>query len=165
MDNVKRAIKGQYHAALDMLKLAVEACPADLWVGGVPPRSSWRLVYHTLFFTHFYLQVRSEEFVPWEHHRDEVESDAEHERLDAVPYTTAETLEYWNIVDAMVDAQIDKIDLNSAESGFKWYKIPKLDHIILNLRHIQEHAGQLRDRLLEAGIDQKWCTIRLNQDT
>lgn len=160
MDCLKPALKGQYHAALDMLKWAIEACPDDLWVGGIPPRSFWRLTYHTLFFTDLYLQVRDEEFVLWEHHRDEVESDAERERPDARPYTREEILAYWERVDAMVDAQIDRIDLNSPESGFHWYKIPKLDHILLNLRHIQEHTGGLRDRLLEAGIDQRWCTKR-----
>jgi hypothetical protein len=160
MDNLKPALKGQYHAALDMLKCAIEACPNDLWVGGVPPRSFWRLAYHTLFFTHLYLEVRSEDFVPWDHHRDEVESDAERERLDAVPYSRAEILAYGQIVDARVDPQLDRIDLSAPESGFSWYKIPKLDHVLLNLRHIQEHAGQLRDRLLESGIDQKWVTKR-----
>ena len=160
MDNLKPALKGQYHAALDMLKWAIEECPDAIWVSGVPPRSFWRLAYHTLFFTQFYLQVRSQDFTPWEHHRDEVESDEHRERLDATPYTREELLAYWEIVDATVDPQIDTIDLSSPESGFSWYRIPKLDHVILNLRHIQEHAGQLRDRLLEAGIDQKWCTKR-----
>jgi hypothetical protein len=160
MDNLKPALKGQYHAALDMLKGAIEECPDDIWVSGVPPRSFWRLAYHTLFFTHLYLEVEEADFVPWEHHRDEVESDQDRERLDAIPYTQAETLTYWKLVDEKVDPQIDKIDLGSSESGFSWYKIPKLDHVILNLRHIQEHAGQLRDRLLESGIDQKWVTRR-----
>jgi hypothetical protein len=160
MEQLKPALKGQYHAALDMLKGAITECPEDHWIGGVPPRSFWRLTYHTLFYTHFYLQVRSEDFVPWEHHRDEVESDEHRERLDATPYTKAEILTYWEMVDAVVDPQLDIIDLTSPESGFHWYKIPKLDHVILNLRHIQEHAGQLRDRLLEAGIDQKWVTRR-----
>ena len=41
MDNLKPALKGQYHAALDMLKGAIEECPDALWVGGVPPRSFW----------------------------------------------------------------------------------------------------------------------------
>jgi hypothetical protein len=159
MDDLKRALKGQYHAALDMLKGAIEACPDSMWEGGVPPRSFWRRTYHTLFYTHLYLQLRFEEFVPWERHRDEVES-PDLERLDAAPYSKAEILEYWEIVDGIVDSQIDKIDLSAPESGFDWYKIPKLDHVILNLRHIQEHAGQLRDRLLEAGIDQKWVTRR-----
>jgi len=160
MDNLKPALKGQYHAALDMLKGAIEECPDEIWVGSVRHRSHWRLAYHTLYFTHMYLQVRYEDFVPWEHHRDDVESDQERERLDAAPYSRAEMLTYWELVDAMVDPQLDKIDLSSSESGIPWYKIPKLDHILLNLRHIQEHAGQLRDRLLEAGIDQKWYTKR-----
>lgn len=160
MENLRPALKGQYHAALDMLKGAIQACPDALWAGGVPPRSFWRLVYHTLFFAHLYLQVRDEEFVRWEKHRNEVESDAERERLDAAPYSKVEMLAYWEIVDAMVDSQLDKIDLNSTESGFSWYKIPKLDHVILNIRHIQEHAGQLSDRLLESGVDQKWVTKR-----
>jgi hypothetical protein len=161
MDNLKPALKGQYHAALDMLKGAIEECPDELWAGVVQYRSHWRLAYHTLYFTHFYLQIRSEDFVPWEFHRDEVESDQDRERLDAKPYTREEMLTYWKIVDAVVDPQIDRIDLSSPNSGFDWYKIPKLDHVLLNLRHIQEHAGQLRERLLEAGIDQKWHTRRL----
>jgi hypothetical protein len=158
--NLKPALKGQYHAALDMLKGAIEECPDAIWLGGIPPRSFWRLTYHTLFFTHLYLQVKNEDFVPWERHRDEVESDQERERLDATPYSKDELLTYWELVDGMVDPQLDKIDLTSPESGIPWYKIPKLDHILLNLRHIQEHAGQVRDRLLEAGIDQKWITKR-----
>src|ERR1051325_1280799 len=107
MDNLKPALKGQYHAALDMLRGAIEECPDVLWVGGAPPRSFWRLAYHTLFFTHLYLEVRSENFVPWERHRDEVESDHERERLDAEPYSKAEILTYWELVDALVDRQID----------------------------------------------------------
>lgn len=160
MDNIKPALKGQYHAALDMLRGAVEACPDHVWIGGVQPRSFWRLTYHTLFFTHLYLQVKEADFVAWERHRDEVESDQDRERLDATPYTRAEILDYWAIVDGMVDSQLDKIDLSSPDCGIPWYSIPKLDHVILNLRHIQEHAGQLRDRLLQEGIDQKWVTKR-----
>jgi hypothetical protein len=160
MDNFKSALKGQYHAALDMLRGAIEACPEDIWVGGVPPRSFWRLAYHTLFFTHLYLQVKEADFVAWERHRDEAESDQDRERLDATPYTKAEILAYWAMVDGMVDFQLDKIDLNARDCGIPWYSIPKLDHIILNMRHIQEHAGQLRDRLLQAGIDQQWVTKR-----
>lgn len=161
MDNLRPALKGQYHAALDMLKGAIEGCPDALWESGTPPRNFWRIVYHTLFYTHLYLQVRYEAFVPWEKHREEVEGDPHCERTDATPYSRAEMLAYWQLVDAMVDLQLDKIDLNAPESGFDWYRIPKLDHVILNIRHIQQHAGQLSDRLLEAGIDQNWHSRRL----
>jgi hypothetical protein len=160
MDNLKPALKGQYHAALDMLRGAIETCPDSLWTGGVPPRSFWRLAYHCLFYAHCYLEVHCDDFTPWEHHRNEAEGYQGEERMDATPYTQAELLTYWEIVDARVDPQIDKIDLSSSESGFYWYKIPKLDHVLLNLRHIMDHSGQLRDRLLEAGIDQKWHTKR-----
>src|SRR5262249_48396024 len=121
MDNLKPALKGQYHAALDMLKGAITECPDDIWIGGVPPRSFWRLSYHPLFYAHMYLEVRFEDFTPWEHHRDEVES-ADRERLDATPYSKAEILAYWDLVDARVDSQIDKIDLSAPECGIPWYK-------------------------------------------
>ena len=162
METTRTALKGQFHAAMDMLKGAIDACPDDLWLAGRPPRSFWRLAYHTLFFAHLYLENCNEDFVPWEHHRDEVESDEERERPDAAPYSKAELLTYWNWIDEWADAQFDKLDLSAPESGFSWYKIPKLDHVILNVRHVSEHAGQLRDRLLEAGIDQRWQTRRLS---
>src|SRR5687768_17440048 len=120
MDSLKTALKGQYHAGMDMLKGAIEACPDEIWTGGVPPRSFWRLAYHTLYFTSFYLERRMEDFSPWEHHRDEVESDEHRERLDAKPYTREEMLAYWQLVDGRIDAQLDAIDLGSTESGFSW---------------------------------------------
>ena len=107
MDALKSALKGQYHAALDMLKGAITECPDEIWISGVPPRQFWRLVYHTLFVTHLYLEVGEQDFVAWEHHRDEVESDQEREKLDATPYSKEQMLAYWELVDARVDPQID----------------------------------------------------------
>ena len=160
MENLKLALKGQYHAAMDMLKEALEACPDEIWNGGTPPRQFWRLAYHALFYTHLYLEVKENDFTRWEHHRDEVVGDQEHERMDATPYTRAELLTYWALVDARIDPQLDKIDLSAPECGIPWYTLPKLDHVILNLRHLSEHAGQLRDRVMEVGIDQRWFSRR-----
>jgi hypothetical protein len=47
----------------------------------------------------------------------------------------------------MVDAAVDALDLESGSSGFAWYPIPKLEHQLVNLRHIQHHTAQLADRL------------------
>ena len=69
--NVQAALKGQYHASLAMLKRAVEECSDDLWTGGDYPIAFWRVAYHTLFFTHLYLQPDEKSFRPWEHHREE----------------------------------------------------------------------------------------------
>ena len=140
-----------------MLREAVEKCPEDVWNSGIPPRQFWRLAYHTLFFTHLYTELKESDFKAWEKHRDEVESDQFREKLDATPYTKAEIIEYLELVDARIDPQIDRMDLNSPETGIPWYKnMGKLDHQIMNIRHVQEHTGQLRDRLLEAGVDQGW---------
>jgi len=46
------------------------------------------------------------------------------------------------------------------ESGFSWYSIPKLDHQLLNLRHLQGHVGQLSELVMATGADLTWVAIR-----
>ena len=49
-------------------------------------------------------------------------------------------------------AAVDRLDLDAWECGFPWYRLPKLDHQINNIRHIQHHAALLAGRLrLAAG--------------
>ncbi len=160
--NVQTALKGQYHASLAMLKQAVERCPDDLWEKGSCPVAFWRVAYHTLFFTHLYLQPNVEGFRPWERHR------AEHECLGKLPYppfrepeigdaySKEQTLEYWRVCDGMVDECVARLDLDAEESGFPWYKMSKLDHQIVNIRHIQHHAGALAGRVRAAGREIDW---------
>ena len=161
--DVRAALKGQYHAALAMLKQSIELCPDGLWTGGNYPVTFWRVAYHTLFFTHLYLQPDEKAFRPWEHHRDE------YQFLGALPwpphrkpkigepYTKAQLLEYWQFCDAMVDEAVDGLDLDAQECGFPWYRLPKLDHQINNIRHVQHHAALLSGRLRSAaGIDIHW---------
>lgn len=66
------------------------------------------------------------------------------------PYRKAQTLAYWAICDRAVDAAVDGLDLLSPQSGFPWYRISKLEHQLVNLRHLQHHAAQLADRLRAA---------------
>src|SRR6266849_8800534 len=61
--DVRSALKSQYHAALKTLHQVIEHSPDGMW--NDPADSSapfWRVAYHTLFFTHFYLQPTQEEF-------------------------------------------------------------------------------------------------------
>lgn len=155
--DVRAALKCQYHAALAMLKQAIEKCPDDLWTGdnAVP---FWRVAYHTLFFTHLYLQPDVKTFRPWEHHREECKSlgSAGCPPKAVEAYTKAQMLDYWRLCDAMVDGDVDRLDLNARECGFPWYRLPKLDHQINNIRHIQHHAALLSGRLraaMETGIE------------
>jgi hypothetical protein len=59
-------------------------------------------------------------------------------------------------VDKLVDESLDAMDLTAEECGFSWYRMPKLNHQLVNLRHIMGHQGQLAEILNELGIDTDW---------
>jgi hypothetical protein len=73
------------------------------------------------------------------------------------PYSKEDGLAYWEICDEMVDAAVDALDLRRRDCGFHWYKMSKLEHQIVNIRHIQHHTAQLGDRLRAAhDVGVKW---------
>jgi len=161
--NVQAALKGQYHAAMAMLRETIERCPHALWTADDEGVAFWRVVYHALFFTHLYLAPDEKAFRPWEHHREEYNFlgplpwPPHREPKIGEPYTKAEVLDYWRLLDAMIDAAVDALDLDAETCGFPWYKLPKLDHQINNIRHIQHHAALLSGRLRRTeGIDVGW---------
>jgi hypothetical protein len=159
-------LKSQYHAALAMLRDAVEQCPDDLWTAPGHVSAFWQVAYHTIFFTHLYLHRDDKSFEPWPgHQRNVQQQDGLTRPPDPAstlpvlpnPYTKAEVLAYWQVCDDFVDAAVDALDLVAPECGFWWYKVSKLEHQLINLRHAQHHAAQLADRL-RAATDQhvKW---------
>ena len=158
---LRSALKSQYHAALAMLRAAIRRCPEGLWNRrGGHANPFWRISYHTLYYTHLYLQPNSRAFRPWEHHQRGIQ------RMDippntGKPYTKAEVLAYWSVLTSMIDDAVDALDLNDPRSGFSWYKVPKMEHQIVNIRHIQYHQAQLADRLRVAtGADVNWADAR-----
>ena len=77
------------------------------------------------------------------------------------PYTQAQVLEYWEFCDRMVDDDVDALDLDGTESGFSWYRMSKLEHQFVNIRHIQHHAAQLIDRVRSAAdVGIRWVAAR-----
>lgn len=164
--NVRAALKLQYHAALKTLRLAIERCPDAVWDDPKDGLAAfWRVAYHTLFYTHFYLQRDEHSFARWAKHRADSQCtgyDADEGRPRPAPceaYTRAEILEYLQVCEAAVDPAIDTLDLAAAESGFSWYPMPKLEHQLVNIRHIQHHAAALASRLRrEAGIEIEWVS-------
>jgi len=161
--NVAAALKSQYHAALAALKQAIDRCPDDLWTATGHASQFWQVAYHAIFYTHLYLQTDERSFKPQKSHR------REYQFLENVPwpphrppelgepYGKKQVLEYWHLCDRMIDAGVDKLDLDRGDCGFRWYKMPKLDHQIMNIRHIQAHAAQLEERVRSAtGIGPEW---------
>ncbi len=160
---IKRALKGQYHAGLAMLRQAFERCPEEVWTSGAHPRHPWRIAYHALFYTHLYLMTHEAAFQAFGNHRPSARvlwDDDDEDTPVLEPYTISESLAYADHLDANLDAWVDAIDLDSRESGFSWYSIPKLDHQILNIRHLQGHVGQLSEHLFAANVDLDWISSR-----
>ena len=152
--DIQSALKSQYHAALKTLREAIEKSPEAMWNDPADgPAPFWRVAYHTLFFTHLYLQPHVEAFTPWARARDEahlmggVPWDNYRAPKPCDPYTLADLVEYWHVCDAMIDAGVDALDLTAPQCGFPWYQMPKLEHQIVNIRHIQHHAAILSTRL------------------
>lgn len=155
-DALRHAITSQLLAALAMLRQVIEKCPDELWLSNAMRNQMWRVAYHALFYAHLYSQPSVEDFVKWHKHRDEVESDAEHERADAAPYSRQELLEYLDFCVEEVKTRTATVDL-SAGSGFSWYPISKIEMQFVNVRHIQQHAGELAEQLSDkTGIQIKW---------
>jgi len=163
---LRSVLKSQYHAALAMLREPIEGCPEALWDDAEPTNRFWQVAYHALFFAHLYLMPGEDDFRPWEgqqsqvQHPDGIPGPADPDSslpLIPEPYSREQVLQYWQVVDAMVDTRVDALDLAQPTSGFPWYRMSKLEHQFLNLRHIQHHAAQLADRLrAAAGIGTRW---------
>lgn len=169
-DALRAIVKSQYHAALAMLGEAIRLYPDELWLSTTHVNAAWQIAYHTLFFAHAYMMPTEQAFQPWEQHQ------ADNQNPDGIPgppdpdsplpwmprpYSRAQVLEYWSICDEMVDRAVDALDLYSSESGFWRYPIPKLEHQIINIRHIQHGAAQLADRLRAAeDIGVTWAGAR-----
>ena len=159
-------LKRQYHAALVMHRDAIERCPEALWYDTQPVNAFWQIAYHALYFAHMYLQPDFDSFQPWEkqqsdvQHPDGIPGSADPDStlpLIPDPYTREQVLEYCTLCQEMVDGAIDRLDLSRPDSGFYWYRMSKLEHQIVSIRHLQHHAAQLADRLRAATAEgTKW---------
>ena len=164
--DVKESVKGQYLAALAMLRQSIERCPEDIWLSGEFPRAFWRIAYHAVFYADFYLAQNLDTYKEWSKHRESATNlwpkDEEGKPTQPIePYTKTEVLEYLDSIASVADERIKNLDLESSETGFYWYKnMNKLDHVLLNIRHIQGHVGQLSEILMVYGIDVDWVGVR-----
>lgn len=147
-------IISQYHAALEMLKQSILACPPALWSSADARTPFWKVAYHALFFTHLYLQDTAGAFRPWARHREEYQLDSQ---LGAVEPPDKElVLEYLAFCQRQAAERLAAADLEAA-SGFEWLPISKFELQLYSIRHIQQHVGELMERLgAHAQIDVGW---------
>ncbi len=146
IDFWRSAIRRQFHASIDMLDNAMQACPDTVWASslGQGRREFWSLAFHVLFFLDFYLSPHDEsDFRPpppfgLEEFADEV--------VAAEPPYTKEQLS------AYVEHCRERLDAVMAEMTEEWTTSPcpmpyramsNGELLLYNLRHVQHHAAQL----------------------
>lgn len=161
---LREAVTSQFTAALEMLRQVILQCPDEFWARSPTRNQFWRVAYHALFYVHLYLQDAESDFVPWPKHRNEVESmrpDAEPERADAAPYSRQDVLEYLDFCVEQAKRRTASVDFDAA-SGFSWLRFNKLELQFYNIRHVQQHVGELGEQLSDKlGLETPWVSSGL----
>jgi hypothetical protein len=158
---ITAVIKSQFFAALSMLKQSIERCPDELWTAATSTQPFWHIAYHALFYTHLYLQPSEQAFIPWERHQDEAQFLGPlpwpPHRLPHIskPYAKTDVLDYLAFCEQQVETRIDTLDLAGA-SGFDWLPFNKFELMLYTLRHLQQHTGELDERLGQQGLEVDW---------
>lgn len=160
----RTAIKNQTHASLAMLTECVDGCPLTLWLSGGHPRPYWKIAYHVTVYADCFLSPTFDSWERWPHHRREAAwtfSDDGAEIPEVEPYTSEQVMDYIRLIQARVDERIDALDLEADDCGFPWYEgLSRVELLILNVRHISEHVGQMHELRIAAGLDVDWRATR-----
>ena len=149
MDFWKSAIRQQFHAAIDMLANAIEACPDSVWPGQ-GRGAFWYLAFHVLFFLDLYLSPEDESrfHPPPPFGLGEL---ADEVVLPARAYTKHELLAYLNHCRRKLDAVMAGMTETWATNPcpFDYRKMSNGELLLYNMRHVQHHAAQLNMLLRE----------------
>ena len=158
MDLLK-IVTSQYQSSLSMFEEAVKNCPKNLWEESSYKNRYWHIAFHTMFWTHMYLNDSEHSFEEWNKHIEDYQflnfrskSYAE----DAVIYSQEEVLDYLEFCKTRLPDHLATVNFED-EGGFSWIPVGKLELHMYNIRHIQHHTSQLTDRLKEVeNIPVRW---------
>ena len=132
--------------------LAIRFCPEEVWLNTSYQNRFWHVAYHSLFYTHLYVQPSEAQFKPWSKHVPNsnylgARPSANDEGFQIPePYAKQDVQEYLKLCRVEVEKQIPVIRFDEG-SGFSWLPFDKLELQLYNIRHLQHHTGQLIDRL------------------
>lgn len=158
----KEIVKSQYWASLEMLRQAIVSCPDALWQSPEYKNQFWHIAYHAIFYTHLYLHPTEADFRPWPKHRAKYRSlkGPEGGTQSQHAYSKEEILEYLEFCLEQMEELVDVLNLE-AESGFYWLPFDKLELQFYNIRHLQQHTGELCERLGAKGdVEVDWVGMK-----
>lgn len=153
---IRAALIRQYRAAILMTRQAIEVTPDDLWTWGEHPRTYWRIAYHALGYAHLYLYEDMASWKPWAKAQNHC-AILEGEVQESQPYTREELLDFADLILSEIEERINALDLDAPTCGFTWYpNVSRVELLVLSLRHLHGHLGQLHEHLIARGLDVKW---------
>jgi hypothetical protein len=165
--NISEVIISQYLASLEMLKQAISKCPEALWDNPADRTKFWHIAFHALFYIHLYLQDSAQTFTPWINHREEYQFlgplpwPPHSAPKIGEPYDKKSVLEYLDLCQREVLERVPRLNLEGA-SGFDWLPFSKLELQLYTIRHIQQHTGELMERLGQVGLEVDWVGTKLD---
>lgn len=172
--NLKVGIWRQFCAVIDYLEHTVTACPDRLWhhpmwdTRDMPPVRSqvWYVAYHTLFWLDLYLTGSEDGFVPpapfalIEQDDDGPLPERAYRKDELLGYLRDCRQRCKQTIQALTDADIH------CRCWFPWGEPTYVELLIYNLRHVQEHAGQINLTLGQHGVATAdyptWCSDDLD---
>ena len=163
LDTIKASIANQFEAALCTLNVCIEKCPEPAWNMAIGNYPFSQVVFHTLFFTDYYLGPDEESFRRQAFHRDDARFFGDYEQLeDREPkarYDRASIGKYMEHCRRKASEVIasESVDTLSAPAGFSRRNFSRSELYVYTIRHVQHHAAQLSLRLrIDADRDVPW---------
>lgn len=157
---LKAGIWQQFGAVIEYLERTITVCPDALWRHAMwdtrekPSEFAqvWYVAYHALFWLDLYLTGTEDGFVPPAPFTliEQYDDGPLPERV----YTKTELLAYLEGCRQRCQATIQALTDETAarRCGFSWGEASFFELLIYNLRHVQEHAGQINLTLGQHGL-------------
>ena len=148
----------QFEASLSMLAHCIARCPADRWQAPVARYPFSQVVFHTLFYTDFYLGQRPDGFASQSFHQQNAALFGGYEQLeDREPVETYERADVERYLAFIRTKAIETIEAETeqtlaAPAQFPRRRCSRAETHVYNIRHVQHHVGQLSMRLRLDGV-------------
>ena len=157
------AVINQTKAALCTLSQCISSCPETQWNEPHGDYPFSQVVFHTLFFTDYYLEHDESSFKEQAFHRENREFFGDYEELEwKEPVNLYERRQCEVYLEFCIDKceatlQADDPETLKGPSGFSTKLFSRAELYIHLIRHIQHHAAQLGLRLqLITGNELPW---------
>lgn len=139
----------QLEAAMCTLRQCIDSCPMSEWDEAHDDAPFSQVLFHTLFYTDFYLEEGEEAFKAQSYHASRADMFRDYEELENRPavwlYTKSEVMDYFSFCLEKIRLRLaadDEVSL-LADSRLGSRVLPRAEKYMILTRHIQHHAAQL----------------------